>query len=47
MHRSQLSTWTKSFKSNAIRRLETARRNNANNIKKIAMLEGIAETMIE
>ena len=33
--------------SNAIKRLETARRSNANNIKKIAMLEGIAETMIE
>ena len=33
--------------ANAIKRLETAKRNNANNIKKIAMLEGIAGTMIE
>ena len=47
MHRSQLSPWIKPPTSNAIKRLETARRNNANKIKKIAMLEGIAETMIE
>ena len=47
MHRSQISPWIKPPTSNAIKRLETARRNNANNIKKIAMLEGIAETMIE
>ena len=38
MHRSQLSPWIKPPTSNAIKRLETARRNNANNIKKIAML---------
>ena len=47
MHRSQLSPWIKPPTSNAIKRLETARRNNANNMKKIAMLEGIAETLIE
>ena len=47
MHRSQLSPWIKPPTSNAIKRLETARKNNANKIKKIAMLEGIAETMIE
>ena len=47
MHRSQLSLWIKSPMSNAIKSLETARRNNANNKKKIAMLEGIVETMIE
>ena len=47
MQRSQLSPWIKLPTSNAINRLETARRNNANNIRKIAMLEGIAKTMIE
>ena len=41
IHRSQLSPWTKPPRSNANERLETARRNNSNNIK------GIAETMIE
>ena len=33
MHRSQLSPWIKPPTSNAITRLETVRRNNANNIK--------------
>ena len=47
MHRSQLSPWNKPRTSNAIKRLETARMNNANNEKKIAMLEGNAETMID
>ena len=47
MHRSQLSPWNKPPTSNANERLETTRRNNANNMKKKAMLEGIAETMIE
>ena len=47
MHRSQLSPWIKPPTSNAIKCLETARRNNASNIKKIAMQEGIAEAMIE
>ena len=47
MHRFQLSPWIKPPTSNSIKRLKTAGRNNANNIKKIAMLEGIAETMIE
>ena len=47
MHRSQLTPWIKPPTSNAIKRLETARKNNANNIKKIAMLECIAETIVE
>ena len=47
MHWSQLSPWIKPPTSNGIKRLETARRNNASNIKKIAMLEDIAEAMIE
>ena len=47
MHRSQLTSWIKPTTSKAIKRLEITRRNNANNMKKIAMLEGIAETMIE
>ena len=47
MHRSQFSPWIKPLTSNAIKRPETARRNHANNIKKIAMLEDIAETVIE
>ena len=47
MQRSQLSPWIKPPTSNANKRLETARRNNANNIKKIALIEGIAEAMIE
>ena len=41
MHRSQLSPWIKPPTSNANKRLETTRRNNANNIKKIALLEAL------
>ena len=47
MHRFQLSPLIKPPTSKAVKHIETARRSNANNIKRIAMLEGIAETLIE
>ena len=47
MHPFQLSSLIEHPTSIVIEGLETARRNNARNIKKMAMLEGIAETLIE
>ena len=47
LYQSHLSTWVKLTTANAFKRLATVRRNNANSIKKIGLLEAIAETLVK